>query len=445
MSVEIAALPLSEIVARAERLVALSPADQTQVLWSEGRLASVLEGARVRRVETGRPNSVRVRVRAFGRTGVARAESAEVGELQQALRAAMADARCREPSPDWDYAAAAGEPPRLEGLFDPEVAALEPAEAQSLLRRLAPRNATLRLRWSERRLAVLSSFHPPRAVSLTTASLAARTGRRPGSGFAAATARSLEALAAPALIDRARSLEAATVDRSEVDEAITVVLSPEATATLVDAFARHVLSGGARMRRRVEGAETGLWPIAEALTLVDEPLRSGGAPLPFDLDGVPKRRRIFVEGGRPRGAAFDLELAAAAGERPTGHGLGGDDAWPTHLEVIAGAETEEELRRRSEGGLRIGSLEDLALDPGGSLELHATTRSVRRIGPMGELGDALPPMTWTAHLGQLLARATGVGRGNVTWMPRDSDLGAVRAVPLRIESAGGLRLRRGGA
>lgn len=383
MAVETAALPLEEIVARAERLVALSPADQTQVLWSEGRLASVLEGARVRRIETGRPNSVRVRVRAFGRTGVARAESAEVGELQQALRAAMADARCNAPSPDWEYAAAAGEPPRLDALFDPELAALEPDAAQALLRRLAPRNATLRLRWSERRLAVLSSFHPPRAVALTTASLAARTGRRPGSGFAAGTARTLEALAAPQILDRARALEAANVDRSDGEEGATVVLSPEATAVLVDAFSRYVLSGGARIRRRVEGEESGLWPIAEALTLVDEPIRSGGAPLPFDLDGMPKRRRIFVESGRPRGAAFDLALAASAGERPTGHGLGGDDAWPTHLEVVAGAETEEELRRRSDGGLRIGSLEDLAIDPGGSLVLHATTRSVRRIGSAG--------------------------------------------------------------
>lgn len=443
MPVEVAALPLEEIVARAERLVALSPADQTQVLWSEGRLASVLEGARVRRVESGRPNSVRVRVRAFGRTGVGRSESAEVGELQQALRAALADALCGEASPDWEVAATAGDTPNLEGLHDPELAALEPAAAQEMLRALAPRNATLRLRWSERRLAVVSSFHPPRAAALTTVSLAARTGRRPGSGFAAATARGLRALAAAELIDRARSLEAEAVDRTEEESPAHVVLSPEATATLVDAFARHVLSGGSRLRRRAESEAVNPWPIAEAVTLVDEPLRPSGAPLPFDLDGMPKRRRIFVESGRPRGAAFDLELAAAAGEHPTGHGLGGDDAWPTHLEVIAGAETEEELRRRSEGGLRLGSLEDLALDPTGSLELRATARSLRRIGPAGVLGAALPPMTWTVQLAEVLARVSGVGRESVAWMPRDSDLGAVRAVPLRLEGCGRFSPRRG--
>jgi len=443
MPVDVAALPLEEIVTRAERLVALSPADQTQVLWSEGRLASVLEGARVRRVESGRPNSVRVRVRAFGRTGVARAESAEVGELQQALRAAMADARCRDASPDWDLAATGGETVPIEGLHDPELAALEPPAAQEMLRNLAPRNATLRLRWSERRLAVISSFHPARAAALTTVSLAARTGRRPGSGFAAATARSLQALAAPSLIERARSLEAGAVERTDVESPAHLVLSPEATATLIDAFARQVLSGGSRLRRRSEETGSGPWPISESITLVDEPLQAWGAPLPFDLDGMPKRRRIFVEAGRPRGAAFDLELAAAAGERPTGHGLGGDDAWPTHLEVVAGAETEEELRRRSGGGLRIGSLEDLSLDPTGSLELRATARSLRRIGAAGELGDALPPMSWTAHLAEVLARVSGVGRERVSWMPRDSDLGAVRAVPLRLEGCGSLILRRG--
>ncbi len=442
MPVETALLPLEEIAARAERLVALSPADQTHVLWSEGTRASVIESARVRRLDSGRPSTVRIRVRTCGRTGVARAESGEVGELQQALRAALADARCQPPSPDWDLASTAGETPGLGGLHDPEIAALEPPAAQAYLRGLVARNATLRLRWSERRLVIASTFHPTRAVALTTISLEARTGRRPGSGFAAATARSLRALDAPALLDRARSLEAESVDQALPAGSLPLLLGPEAAAVLIDAFARNVLSGASRIRRQT-AAGPGPWPISEALTLVDDPLHPIGAPLPFDLDGAPKRRRIFVEKGRSRGSAFDLELAGVAGERPTGHGLGGDDAWPTHLEVTPGPEAESELRRRTAGGLRLGALEELAIEPEGALGIRATVRSVRRIEADGSLGVALPPMIWTTALGAALASVVATGREIVAWMPRDSDLGAVRAVALCLAPIGSLAARRG--
>lgn len=442
MPVDTAPLSLEEIVTRADHLVALSPADQTQVLWSEGTRASVIESARVRRLDSGRPSTVRIRVRASGRTGIARAESADVGELQAALRAALADARCQAPSPEWDIASTGGETAAVDGMHDPEIAALEPPAAQAYLRGLVARNATLRLRWSERRLVVASSFHPIRAAALTAISLEARTGRRPGSGFAAATARSLRRLDAPALLDRARSLEAESVEPGLPEAAAALLLAPEAAAVLIDAFARHVLSGGSRMRRQT-AAGPGPWPISDALTLVDDPLDPRGAPLPFDLDGVPKRRRIFVEKGRSRGSAFDLELAGAAGERPTGHGLGADDAWPTHLEVAPGAEPESELLRRAAGGLRVGSLEDLAIEPEGGLGIRATIRSARRVETDGTLGVALPPMTWTTALGTALANVVATGRESVCWMPRDTDLGAVRSVALCLAPTGSLVSRRG--
>jgi len=445
VTVGTAALPsLEQIVERAERLVALSPADATAVLWSEGRRGGAVESARVRRAEAGAPKSLRVRVRLHGRTGIARAEPGEVGELQAALRAALADARCQDPSPDWETAAASGGLAPLDGLHDPEVAALEPEGAQAMLRALAERRATLRLRWSERRLVVASSFHTTRAATLTSLTLEARTGRRPGSGFAAATSRTLAGLDPRGVLARAQALEARVVDHGGAAGALPLLIAPEAAATLADAFSRSVLSGRSRLER-LAGTEAGPFPLAESVTLVDEPLLPVGAPLPFDLDGTPKRRRVFVERGRSRGAAFDLELAALAGDHTTGHGMGGDDAWPAHLEIVPGGAGEPELAGRAAGGLRIGSLEEFAVDPGRSLGFRAIARSVRRIEADGTLGAALPPLSWQGRLATLFAAVEEVGRDLVAWMPRDTDLGAMRAPALRLAPTGGLSPRRGDA
>ncbi|KAB2950949.1 MAG: hypothetical protein F9K18_14650, partial [Thermoanaerobaculia bacterium] len=81
---------LDRIVSGAERLLARSPADATLVVWSERRSGTALESARARRAESADGREVVVRVRVAGRTGSARTDGAGSGELESALRSAMA-------------------------------------------------------------------------------------------------------------------------------------------------------------------------------------------------------------------------------------------------------------------------------------------------------------------------------------------------------------------
>lgn len=422
-------LPLDEVLARAEHLVSRSPADATSVCWLERSLGTATESARARRAERGAGRAVVVRVRLAGRSGFARGETADSGALETLLRLALADARAAAPSPDWDVAAAAGEVAALADLHDPAVEDLEPGAAGALLERLAQKRATLRLRWTDLRLAVAASFHPPRALRATEATLEARTGRRPGSGFAAATRRRLAGLEVERVVEAARGLEAPAVTTDALAPGSPLLLAPEAAVALVDAYGRRALGTRRTGCGDPSPADAGSGPAPSlAVHLRDEPLAAEGAPLPFDLDGAPKQARDFVRGGLRLETALDLELAARAGRAPTGHGLAGDEAWPSHLALAPGAEPEEALRRSAGGGVRVGALEELSVESGAPWRFRAVARSLRRIGRDGELGDALAPRIWTGDLVGCLAAVAATSNASVAWAPAPNDaLGACRA------------------
>jgi len=428
---------LEQMTERSRQLLALSGADATSIAWVETREGEVVESARGRRSGIEERRSVLIRVRVGGRTGRSRAESERPGDLQRSLRAALADARCAEPSPEWDLAATQREPEAIAGdLFDDAISRLEPHQAQEELQRRATRRSSLRLRWRECRLTVVASFHSPRALATTDATFEARTGRRPGSGFVARSARLLDELSLDTLVDEARGREAAAIDNDPPPGAVPIVLSAEAVAVLLDALGRRALAAAS-------AAGDGGWRGAPILQLIDDPLAGEGLPTPFDFDGCAKSRRDFVRDGLVVARASDLDLAARLGEPPTGHALAGDDAWPDHLVLPAGETTEEELLRRAAGGLRIGALEQLAVGPGeAALPLRTVARNVRRIGDDGTLGNGLAPLTWTTSLGEIFGALVATADAPIVWSARRGSTGAVRTPAVALTALDGFAVRR---
>ena len=424
-------LPLDVVAERAAQLAARSTADAVSIAWLETDEGTASAGPRGRHAVLEPRRSVAVRVRAGGRTGVARSDSSDTGELDATLRAALADARIAEPSPDWPLGATTIEPVAAGGV-DPDLGALTAAGAQQALPAKLGGRSSLRLDWRDARLVVAASFHPLRAQRFTSASFRARIGRRPGSGFVARTAPALAALAIDELVESGRALEAAATAEELPAAGSPLVLAGEAALVLLDAFARRALGGRARLER---GA---VWPysIAAVLTFDDEVI-DGAAPVSrFDFDGCARSKRRFVEAGVVRGAALDLELAARAGEPTTGHGLAADDAWPQHLAVLSGERGEAALRAAAANGVRIGSLERFAIEPGEELPFRALARNLRKIGSDGSLGTALPPAVWSGSLREVLSSVVEVGREAVVWAPDARSFGALRSPALRLVACG---------
>ena len=438
-------LPLAEIVARSEHLLRLSPADATIVSWIENAANLAMESTRSRRAEATATRIVVLRVREGRRTGLARCEANDVGELQATLRQALAMARGASISPEWEWPRGSEEPvssPTLDGLHDAEVAELAPPAALAALQKLSDRQSTLRCSWSELQLVVAATGRPTRAARATEISLEARTGRRPGSGFAAASSRTLRDLALAELVARAQALQATEISEAVPDPAAPAVLAPEAAVALLELVAREVFSG-----RRFVAGQGPLADPAERRTLsplvrlVDEPGEALTLGFPFDYDGLLKRRRELVHDGELAGPVLDLELAARCGRLSTGHSSAGEDAIPGHPQWLAGEEGEDDLLRRSPGGIRIGSIENLRCLPGPGLPFRGVARSVRRIGEGGRLEAALPPLIWTGKLLDLLAAVDGAGRERKLWIPGLNRAPAV-APALRLAAVGALQPSR---
>lgn len=434
-------LSLAEIVERSEHLLRLSPADSTIVSWIETSSNLAIESTRSRRAEAATSRVVVVRVREGRRTGLARGEACDVGELQGVLRQALAVARGASISPEWEWPRGSEEPmaqSALAQLHDAEVAELTPPAALQKLQGLSDRQSTLRGYWSERNLAVAANGRPTRAASATEISLEARTGRRPGSGFAAASSRSLRDLAIEQLVSHAQALQATEITESLPEPGAPAVLAAEAAVALLELVAREVFSG----RRFVAGQGPLADPadrrtLSPLVRLVDEPGEALALGFPFDYDGLPKRRRELVHDGELAGPVLDLELAARCGRLSTGHGVAGEDAVPGHPQWIAGEESEGDLLRRSEGGIRIGSIENLRCLPGPGLPFRGIARSVRRIGAGGKLEAALPPLIWTGKLLDVLAAVDGAARDRKLWIPGAHRSAAV-APALRLSAVGEL-------
>ncbi|MES1210836.1 MAG: hypothetical protein ABUL63_00750, partial [Acidobacteriota bacterium] len=192
-------VPVEEMVARLERVLAGSPADATELVWIEARRSRETnrEAGGKRQDGSGEAleRTVMVRVREAGRLGLHRTGLTALSDIEKAVREALAQARLSIRAPEaWLPAGAGDQLPVIPGLYDPEIPRLTAARAKELIQKTAERgerNETARLGWGEGHVAVVNSRGLRRAAEVTAAWLDVSCGQTPGAGSAASIARSL--------------------------------------------------------------------------------------------------------------------------------------------------------------------------------------------------------------------------------------------------------------
>ncbi|HXF96752.1 MAG TPA: TldD/PmbA family protein [Gemmatimonadales bacterium] len=151
--------------------------------------------------------------------------------------------------------------------------------------------------------------------------------------------------------------------------ALPVVFTPAGLAAILLPLeqalsGKAVLQGISPLARRVGEAV-----FDRRFSLADDPLVPGRPDSrPVDDEGVPSRRVTLVEAGVVRGFVYDLETAARAGTRSTGHGHRGVFGKPGvgYTNLIVGEEAagqrEPGQAPRLGGGLLEGMDEGLVVD-----------------------------------------------------------------------------------
>lgn len=435
--------PLS-LDAVADRLAAVarrSPADETELLWTETVRGTATDapqrGSRSRQAPRRR-HLVQVRVREGGRVGFYRTGASSPHELDSAVRVALGQARLGPEAPALPLPGPGRQPAEIADLHDPDVAGLDIAAAGELLAAGSGAGDRLTLEWQELRCAVINSRGLDRRAEATSVTLTARHGRGPGAGRSAASARSLAALAAPRVVERARRRAAGSDDGAEdtVPAQAPLVLAPEAAAALVRCLADAALtSRGFLDATSCLAGRLDQQIFDPRFTLVDDGTDPAGLPFPFDAGGWPKRRVVMIEGGVLRSPAIDPDLGRRLGRTPTPHAIGYDESRARHLFVGGGETADDDLLAAADGGLWISALERPACHDPRKGRFRATARGVRRIAG-GRLGAAVPDLCWEGALEPVLAHLEAVGREAVVLA--NGAVGATSAPALVLPTTSGL-------
>lgn len=435
----------------------LSPADETELVWLErrhGRASSdpeapaFLEPARL---------TVLVRVVENGRVGWHRTESGGPGDVEIALRQALALATSQPKARRLPVLPTPGDgegPGPLPALFDPEVAGLTVESARRLAQEFcrsgfgeggggaggqAPQSTSGEeavLRWGQTQIAVVNNHGLARMAEATEISLLFRSGRGPQAGRAAGSARSLAGLGGAAIVARARSrVSWLPLAEPPAAERLPLVLAAEAVCELLNVLNIHAFAG----RAYLEGTSflarhRNVQVFDRNFHLRDDAAALPGLPFPFDFEGMRKRPLELITFGKPSLPALSQQQSGEAGLEGTAASVGGQDALFGNLFLSPGELDLGGLLETAEGGIYVGWLDRPECYEPNQLRVRALARGVRRI-ENGKLGAPLPDLVWDESLLHAFARLRGLGNDVVVRSMPSTPLGAIAAPTLVLEEA----------
>ena len=139
--------------------------------------------------------------------------------------------------------------------------------------------------------------------------------------------------------------------------AYEVILEPEAVAELV-VWLGYTAFGAKSVEERTSflAGRMGERVMDPQITIYDDGTDPKALRLPFDFEGVPKRRTVLIDRGRAAGLVYDSVYGERFGHASTGHAMPPDETegpFPLHLGMAPGRATTEGMIRACKRGLLI--------------------------------------------------------------------------------------------
>jgi predicted Zn-dependent protease len=245
-------------------------------------------------------------------------------------------------------------------------------------------------------------------------SMTARTPDGTGSGWASAGARDWSAVD-PAAIGRVAAQKAVA---SRMPEAIepgmyTAVLEPQAVTDLVPLLAgafnaRNADEGRSPFSKSGGGNRIGEKVADERVTLYSDPMDPSLLGEPFDNQGLPIGRTVWIEKGMLRNLAYSRFWAQKQGKPPTASPLAGG------LTLAGGTKTTEELIAGCERGILVTHFFYIrSLDPRTVLQT-GLTRDGAFLIEKGKVTRPLKNFRWNESPLLMLNRLEDIGRPEPT-------------------------------
>jgi predicted Zn-dependent protease len=257
----------------------------------------------------------------------------------------------------------------------------------------------------------LFAFHRSTASEF---SMTARTPDGTGSGWASAGARDWSAVD-PGTIGRIAAQKAvASRNPQSIEPGLyTAVLEPQAVTDLVPLLANALLArsadeGRSPFSKPGGGTRIGEKVVDERVTLFSDPADPSLLGNPFDEQGLPIGRTLWIDKGVLRNLAYSRFWAQKQGKQPTGSPLVGG------LTLAGGTKSTEEIIAGCTRGILVTHFFYIrALDPRTVLQT-GLTRDGAFLIENGKITRALKNFRWNESPLLMLNRLEDIGRPELT-------------------------------
>ncbi|HEU4354813.1 MAG TPA: TldD/PmbA family protein [Actinomycetota bacterium] len=384
---------------------------------------------------------IRVRVVRDGRIGVAATNDFTVEGARAVAESALEIASVVSPDPLFPGLAPPRPVPEHDG-FDEATAATTPEARAAGVAELVAQSpegfsaaGAYETRASEVAVANTEGqfcWAPASQASITTVV----TGGDGGSGFA-------ERFTA-----RAGDLDPAAIGRRAADKAVAsrsptgldpgrypVVLEPAAVSTLVG-FLAWIGFGGRLVAegRSCLSGRSGQQVAATSVTIYDDATAPGTLGIPFDFEGVPRRRVDLIERGIFRSAVYDLRTAKQVGATTTGHALpppNPEGPLPLNLFMEPGDSSVPEMIAGIDRGVLVTRFHYSNVVHPVESTITGMTRDGTFLIERGEVTHPVRNFRFTQSILEALTNTTAIGRE--TELASEFFYSASRVPAIRVE------------
>jgi PmbA protein len=402
------------------KVVQESPADQTEViLLTEDSSLTRFAGSAIHQHVAERNQTVILRVVLGKRIAVVTTNIFRLSSVIKFLQRAIALAKVQQPNDEFISLPGPKPIPEIE-TFSKNISHLTPNQkvrtVQSLLRRVKEKGCEASGAFSngEVELAVINSLGVEAYQKFSDLFLHLVVENEKSSGYASFVARDPDQLDVDSLAQEA-------IGKTSKEEPIQiqpgeyqVILEPYAVSELLSFLgylgfhAQAVQEGRSFFSNRF-----GEKMVDEGVTIYDDGLDPEGLQVPFDFEGIPKRKVTFFDRGVAKEVTYDSFTAGREGKASTGHGLiapNTEGPVPVNLFMKGGEPSLEEMIRSVQRGIYVTRFHYTNVVEPMKAVITGMTRDGTFLIEEGEIKRPIKNLRFTESILKALSQVTAISR-----------------------------------
>jgi predicted Zn-dependent protease len=382
-----------------------------------------------------------VRVAIGDRVAGARTNVLTASAVDETVRKAIHIAKATPPDPAFPGFAEPQPPLRANGRFVEATAQATPVDRARRVRTFVEATRGLRAAGAletESREIILGNSRGVRAVGrFTGASFVAVVDGGDATGYVEGFDGDLGALSMEDLGRRAvQKVAAGRAPRPLPPGSYTVILEPAAVGLMLNYLGYYTFNGKAVHEGRSYLAGKLGQSIADSrLSVWDDATDPRTIGIPFDFEGVPKRKVVLIDRGVAQTPVYDRRTAKLAGTATTGHALPQPNAYgpvPTNLFLSTGTTSFDEMLASTDRGVLVTRFHYVrVVDPLRTI-ITGMTRDGTFLIEGGKIASGVKNLRFNQSIIDTLASVEAIGaQGRLS---SESYIGAAWVPPLKVRA-----------